>query len=200
MKRIVFILATIILFVGCVTTKDKGFKSDTKVSTKDSLVSAITDSIKKVYEEKYREVGFYIDFYNNNANEQDSAIQQMQDAIWDGATTSDSLRKMIRDFKCPESTIKYNVDGSVEVKGKIKSLSSKVLELQKSLDSARVKTEKKADVKIQEIVKTVTVTKYKKSAPLWWLYLVVLVIGYILGGKFPLPKIFPAVKKIIPWI
>ncbi len=201
MKKVIAILTILtVVILGCVTTKDKGYTKDTSVSTKDSLIATITDSIKKVYEEKYREIGFYVDFYNDNIGDRDSAIQEMQDAIWNGATTSDSLRKMIKNFKCPESTIKYNTDGSVEVTGKIKSLSSKVLELQKSLDVERKKVEKKADIKIREITNTVTVTKTKKTKPIWWLYVVIAVVFYILGGKYPLPKLLPAVKKFIPWI
>ena len=201
MKKVIAILTilTVVIF-GCVTTKDKGYKSETSISTKDSLISSITDSIKRVYEEKYREIGFYVDFYNDNIGDRDSTIQEMQNALWDKDVTSDSLRKMISDFKCPESTIKYNTDGSVEVKGKIKSLSSKVLELQKSLEVARKTAEKKADVKIRDVETVVTVTKYKKTRPIWWLYIVIAVVFYILGGKYPLPKLLPAVKKFIPWI
>ena len=201
MKKLITILTILtVVILGCVTTKDKGYTKDTEISTKDSLVATITDSLKKVYEEKYREIGFYVDFYNNNTVDIDSTIREMQNALWDKDVTSDSLRNMVKDFKCPESTIKYNTDGSVEVKGKIKSLSSKVLELQKSLDIARKTVEKKADVKIRDVKTVVTVTKYKKTRPIWWLYIVIAIVCYILGGKYPLPKLLPAVKKFIPWI
>ncbi len=200
MKKVIAIFAILLVIVGCVTTKDKNYSRETETSSVDSLTSVITDSIKKVYEEKYREIGFYVDFYNDNTATSNAAIDEMQNALLDSSVTSDSLRKMIKDFKCPENTVKYNADGSVEFKGKIKSLSSKVLDLQKSLDSARIRTEKVADVKLIKAKEIVTITKTKKTKPIWWLYIVLLVIGYIVGGKFPLPKLLPAVKKFIPWI
>lgn len=196
MKIIITTILTILIIVGCVTTKDKGYKKNTSISTIDSITSVITDSIRKVYEEKYKEVGFYIDFYNENQLSSNDAIDEMKKAMLDTSMAADSLRKMIKDFKCPESTVKYNTDGSVEIKGRIKNLSARVLDLQKSLDSARKYTEKKADVKINNIKETITITKVKKQKPLWWIFPLVALIFYVVGWKFPPSKLVPAVKKI----
>lgn len=200
MKRIATIFAILLVMIGCVTTKDKGYQKQTDFSSLDSLRSTIEDSIKAVYEEKYREVGFYIDFYNHNRAENEAAIEEMQNALYDSAVASDSLRNMIKNFKCPESKVRYNTDGSVEVTGKIKTLSSKILDLQKSLDLAKRKTEVKSGVQIKTLTNTVTVTKVKKTKPIWWLYVVIAVAFYILGGRYPLPKLFPAVKRFLPWV
>jgi len=200
MKRIIAIATVLLILIGCATTKDKSTIKHTNAISRDSLITIIEDSIKKVYEEKYKEVGFYIDFYSRNKDEADEAIGQMQDALFDSSVAADSLRRMIRDFKCPESKVKYNTDGSVEVTGKIKSLSGKILELQKSLDVERKRVEKKSDIKIKEYTRTITNTKLKKVRPLWWIYFVLPIVFYVLGWKFPPSKLLPAVKKIFKWV
>ena len=199
MKPLLIIIASVLIIVGCVTTKDKSYTKEQDFSSVDSLKHTIEDSIRKVYEEKYKEFGFYLDFYSTSKDENDQLIGQMQDAIFDSSIAADSLRKMIRDFKCPESTVKYNTDGSVEVKGKIKSLSGKILELQKSLDSARKRAEVKTGGSIIKYTNTVTVTKTKKTYPYWWLLLVCFVAGYIVRGKLPPSLIRSKIKKILPW-
>ncbi len=200
MKKLISIFVTIVLLIGCVSTKDKSFGSHSETFNKDSVVSMITDSIRKVYEEKYKELGFYVDFYNDNIGARDSAITEMQNALWDSSVATDSLRNMIRNYKCPESTVKFNTDGSVELKGKIKSLNGKIIEMNRSLDSARKSTEKKADVKIEYKDKIITVTKYKKNIPLWWTYIIPFIIGYVLRAKLSPADVKSKIKKYLPWV
>lgn len=199
MKLLITITIAILIIAGCATTKDKGYTKSQDFSSVDSLKHTIEDSIRKVYEEKYKEFGFYLDFYSTSKDESDQLIGQMQDAIFDSSIAADSLRKMISNFKCPESTVKYNTDGSVEVKGKIKSLSGKILELQKSLDSARKKTEIKTGSNIIKYTNTVTVTKTKRVFPYWWLLIVVFVAGYMVRGKLSPSFVLDKIKKVIPW-
>lgn len=116
-------------------------------------------------------------------NDCDSVIRA---ALKRSGCNTDSINAVIASLK---SSVKINSDGSMEVHGLIKSLTrekkrneEKISSMQKTIDSLS-ELQKKETHWVRTVTVTKTIVKKKSVLNQWWLWVVFLVGGFVIGFR-----------------
>jgi hypothetical protein len=194
---ILFVLSLLILN-GCRPVKetiDTTIKTDRKEVNTDSIYLAGATEERKRWEEKSKETNALIDFHKGNEETLAYVVNELQAAMYNTEISKDSLMKIIAEKikPCPDGgKLKVNTDGSYELSG-IKTLSAKILELNKIIDSTKRASQTEV-INSKNVTEEATTTEINKETKrgvtfiaallkMWWLLIVFYIIGWLLPPK-----------------
>lgn len=188
---LVLLLAFALMFLlsSCVSTKDVAKSTEQIMSER---IVELTDSSRVLQSEISRLTSEIRELQYSGVVFDVSRCPQIHFPEGIALMNKDSIQRLINDLNnaISQQTNRVSIlaDGTIQAEGKLKSASvtkdkliKTVQELQHTIEALRlVKQKEKQTV----ITKTVTITKHKRTVPLWWLYVICFGLGYFVCYRF----------------